>query len=159
LAALRQKIQSGSNTESIENRLAELNTQHQQTLVNLEQKEVLLQEKEAELEKLGKEKSSTDVLQTIVAEKDRLLESKENEIKELQDNWQNERAELIKPALEGVSSQLEQLKRTVSKSGYPSAAELENVIHAKVELAFCRTKMHNGGWKTKKMNFLSYDQS
>ncbi|KAI7901114.1 uncharacterized protein BX663DRAFT_514982 [Cokeromyces recurvatus] len=48
----------------------------------------------------------------LLEEKDRLLQEKQVEIEELKFQWETERAELIKPALEQVVAQLEELKET-----------------------------------------------
>lgn len=46
-------------------------------------------------------------------EKDRLLQEKQCQLEELKGQWESERAELVKPALQQVNSQLEELKETV----------------------------------------------
>jgi hypothetical protein len=97
--------------------LAEMEERNRETLSSLNQKEALLKQKEKEIEELiqvMKEKEEDGGLQSILAEKDELLQSKEEQIKALQLKWKAERAELVKPALEEVSSQLDQLKKTVS---------------------------------------------
>lgn len=97
--------------------LAEMEERNRETLSSLNQKEALLKQKEKEIEELiqvMKTKEEDGGLQSILAEKDELLQSKEEQIKALQLKWQAERAELVKPALEEVSSQLDQLKKTVS---------------------------------------------
>ncbi|KAI8341064.1 hypothetical protein BC941DRAFT_467126 [Chlamydoabsidia padenii] len=112
LMALKQRIESNpkSNVDP-EKTLAKLKSQHQETLLSLKQKEQELQEREAEIEKL-RGKSKNEDLQSILDEKDKLIQLKESQIKEMKLNWEDERAQLIKPALEGISHQLEQLKRT-----------------------------------------------
>lgn len=46
-------------------------------------------------------------------EKDRLLQEKQCQLEELKGQWETERAELVRPALQQVNSQLEELKETV----------------------------------------------
>ncbi|GAA5804058.1 hypothetical protein HPULCUR_009544 [Helicostylum pulchrum] len=45
-------------------------------------------------------------------EKDRLLQEKQCQLEELKGQWETERAELVRPALQQVNSQLEELKET-----------------------------------------------
>lgn len=91
--------------------------QHKKTLAELEAKESQLENNKKELDKL---KETLDSLQQenqtaqLLAEKDKLIKKKEEEIESLQSQYEHERAELVKPALAQVTSQLDELKETVS---------------------------------------------
>lgn len=134
LAQLRQQLDSTKNNLSTEQLISEMEERNKVTLATLQQKELLLQQKEKEIENLlskmnniqeevedendenDNDENDDEKLKEsnkLLAEKEELLQSKEEQIKELQLQWQAERAELIKPALEEVTSQLDQLKKTV----------------------------------------------
>ncbi|KAG1460011.1 hypothetical protein G6F56_006042 [Rhizopus delemar] len=89
--------------------------QHKKTLAELEAKESQLENNKKELDKL---KETLDSLQQenqtaqLLAEKDKLIKKKEEEIESLQSQYEHERAELVKPALAQVTSQLDELKET-----------------------------------------------
>jgi DNA repair exonuclease SbcCD ATPase subunit len=59
------------------------------------------------------DKEKEDMYQQL-EEKDRMLHDMQMKLEELQIQWEAERAELVKPALEQVNAQLEELKETVS---------------------------------------------
>lgn len=106
---------SATSTEALQ--LVELEQKHEEMVSELAAKEVELEETKKEIESL---KEMLDSLQQegktaqLLAEKDRLLKEKEAEMEAMQLQWENERAELVKPALAQVTSQLEELKETVS---------------------------------------------
>lgn len=100
----------------------ELEEKHKETLAELAIKEALLEETKKEMESLRETLESLqqkDQTAQLLAEKDKLLKEKECELETLQLKWENERAELIKPALAQVTTQLEELKETVSKDKKP----------------------------------------
>ncbi|KAG1052476.1 hypothetical protein G6F43_005394 [Rhizopus delemar] len=93
----------------------ELEEKHKETLAELATKEALLEETKKEMESLRETLESLqqkDQTAQLLAEKDKLLKEKECELETLQLQWENERAELIKPALAQVTTQLEELKET-----------------------------------------------
>lgn len=116
-----KKQLSATSTEALQ--LVELEQKHEEMVSELAAKEVELEETKKEVESL---KEMLDSLQQegktaqLLAEKDRLLKEKENEMEAMQLQWENERAELVKPALAQVTSQLEELKETVSLQAYSS---------------------------------------
>ncbi|KAI9476463.1 MAG: hypothetical protein EXX96DRAFT_610242 [Benjaminiella poitrasii] len=56
--------------------------------------------------------SNEDYYKQALEEKDKLLREKQLEIKELKMQWEAEKAELVKPVLEQVTAQLDELKET-----------------------------------------------
>ncbi|ORZ25543.1 hypothetical protein BCR42DRAFT_400384 [Absidia repens] len=165
LAELRQKLDSSGKPDSTtETMLAEMEARNRETLTSLQEKEALLQEKEKEIEQLAeKSKDEDGGYQSILAEKDELLQSKEEQIKALQLKWQAERAELVKPALEEVSSQLEQLKKTnedaqkrlADKEG--ELAELRSELTRRERTPSNRTKPNDVQERQKRLNRLTVD--
>ncbi|CAO3597807.1 unnamed protein product [Absidia cylindrospora] len=167
LAELRQKLDvSGKPDSTTETMLAEMEARNRETLSSLQEKEALLQEKEKEIEQLAeksKEKEEEGGYESILAEKDELLQSKEEQIKALQLKWQAERAELVKPALEEVSSQLEQLKKTnedaqkrlADKEG--ELAELRSELTRRERTPSNRTKPNDVQERQKRLNRLTVD--
>ncbi|GAA5816436.1 hypothetical protein MFLAVUS_009965 [Mucor flavus] len=75
-------------------------------------------------------------------EKDRLLQEKQCQLEELKGQWESERAELVKPALQQVNSQLEELKET-NKIAVDRLTEKEN------ELAELRAQLNRRDRKPK----------
>ncbi|KAG2233324.1 hypothetical protein INT48_007760 [Thamnidium elegans] len=75
-------------------------------------------------------------------EKDRLLQEKQCQLEELKAQWESERAELIKPALQQVNTQLEELKET-NKIAVDRLTEKEN------ELAELRAQLNRRDRKPK----------
>lgn len=120
----RQEEQDEKNSvkEDLQAELLDLETRNKETLSTLAEKETLLEESNQQLQELLKrvnidclpeEERDNEIYQQL-EEKDRLLQDKENQLEELKAQWEAERAELIKPALQQVTSQLEELKETVS---------------------------------------------
>lgn len=116
---------SATSTEALQ--LVELEQKHEEMVSELAVKEVELEETKKEVESL---KEMLDSLQQegktaqLLAEKDRLLKEKEAEMEAMQLQWENERAELVKPALAQVTSQLEELKETVSLQVHSSQSNM-----------------------------------
>lgn len=116
---------SATSTEALQ--LVELEQKHEEMVSELAAKEVELEETKKEVESL---KEMLDSLQQegktaqLLAEKDRLLKEKEAEMEAMQLQWENERAELVKPALAQVTSQLEELKETVSLQVHSSQSNM-----------------------------------
>ncbi|KAI9300146.1 hypothetical protein BJ944DRAFT_244475 [Cunninghamella echinulata] len=157
LAQLRQQLDStannSSNNKSIEDEemITEMEKRNKETLATLQQKEHLLEEKEREIQLLlSKMNHEEEVESKLLAEKEELLQSKEEQIKELQLQWQAERAELIKPALEEVSAQLDQLKKTNDEAQ-------KRLADKEAELAELRSELTRRD-RTPKNNNKSSDQ-
>ncbi|KAG1077728.1 hypothetical protein G6F42_024657 [Rhizopus arrhizus] len=83
-----------------------------------------------------------DDLYNQLAEKDKLLQDQQAQLEELKSQWEAERAELIKPALEQVTAQLEELKQT-NKVAVERLTEKEN------ELAELRSQLNRRDRKPK----------
>lgn len=123
LAVASLSVKEGQGSNDIETKVLELEAQNRDIAKMLIKKEGELEESRLQIKKLSKqikaasedekevddEKEWTEALE----EKDRLLEEKCAEIEELKLQWETERAELIKPALNQVNLQLEELKQTV----------------------------------------------
>ncbi|KAI8096580.1 uncharacterized protein BX664DRAFT_355928 [Halteromyces radiatus] len=165
LAHLRQKLDSTNNKSDIntESIVAEMEARNKETLSSLQQKEALLQQKEKEIEQLLMKAKEEEGLETILAEKNELLQSKEEQIQSLQLKWQAERAELVKPALEEVSLQLEQLKKTnedvqkrlADKEG--ELAELRTELTRRERTSSNRGKSNDVQERQKRLNRLTVD--
>ncbi|KAI8063466.1 hypothetical protein BC940DRAFT_327327 [Gongronella butleri] len=114
LARLREQLDTNkSEYSSIEQLLADMEKRNRDNMSNLQKKEELLAKREEELESVMRKMEADDGnVKHKLAAKDELLETKEQELAELKQQWQSERAELIKPALQEVTEQLDQLKRT-----------------------------------------------
>lgn len=122
VASLSVKEEQGNDNNEAE--LLQLKTQNEEIAARLMKKETELEESTLQIQKLlitsqnnseGEENCEGQVMQ-LLEEKDRLLEEKCSEIEELKLQWETERAELIKPALNQVNLQLEELKETVRTS-------------------------------------------
>lgn len=110
--------------------LLSLEARNRETLSTLAEKETLLEKSEQQLQELmnkmnqeSNEAAETTSVKSVehdlynqLAEKDKLLQDQQVQLEELKSQWEAERAELIKPALEQVTAQLEELKETVSKN-------------------------------------------
>lgn len=135
LLQLREKLSKSLSIQSIgeeNSKLIELETRNKQTLAELAEKEAQLEKSQKYIEdllkKINVENSSMEandlcdiemeVIQTKLIEKEKLLHDKEVEMEELKLQWEAERAELVKPALDQVTAQLEELKQTVSHLFY-----------------------------------------
>ncbi|KAG1446392.1 hypothetical protein G6F56_009584 [Rhizopus delemar] len=110
LEKLRNQLTETSGTQT-----QEMEEQYKQALSDIEAKEALLEESKKEmaalketLESIQQESQTAQLL----AEKDKLLKEKEDELENIQHQWESERAELVKPALAQVTCQLEELKET-----------------------------------------------
>lgn len=109
--------------DDLQAKLLDLASRHKETLATLTEKEALLDETNHQLQELLKradidclpngEERDNEIYQQL-EEKDQLLQDKENQLEELKAQWEAERAELVKPALQQVTAQLEELKETVS---------------------------------------------
>ncbi|GAN11103.1 hypothetical protein MAM1_0472d10660 [Mucor ambiguus] len=148
--------------------LLSLEARNKETLSTLAEKEVLLEKKEQQLQELmqrmnqqqqqQQQQASTtitlaeesasitsvdhDALYNQLAEKDKLLQDQQAQLEELKSQWEAERAELIKPALEQVTAQLEELKET-NKIAVERLTEKEN------ELAELRSQLNRRDRKPK----------
>ncbi|KAI7870427.1 hypothetical protein BDF14DRAFT_1774199 [Spinellus fusiger] len=103
--------------------LAEMEARNKEIMGALALKEHILEQKQNEINNLlerieedsdeeNDEEQRSDLLEQKLAEKDRLLRDKEGQLEEWKRQWQSERAELVKPALEEVTLQMNQLRRT-----------------------------------------------
>ncbi|KAF1801403.1 hypothetical protein FB192DRAFT_1437668 [Mucor lusitanicus] len=145
--------------------LLSLEARNKETLSTLAEKEALLEKKEQQLQELTQrmnrqqqqqentstgthvESASTvsvehDDLYNQLAEKDKLLQDQQAQLEELKSQWEAERAELVKPALEQVTAQLEELKET-NKIAVERLTEKEN------ELAELRSQLNRRDRKPK----------
>lgn len=125
---------SNGDKDAQESELLELKARYEEVLSTLKDKKALIEEmKKDNLVKNKAEKDHSprnsqddmhnnndnlDQLQQLLEEKERLLEEKDNQIEEMKMQWETERAELVKPALQQVNSQLEELRETVSIMKY-----------------------------------------
>lgn len=132
--------------------LLSLEARNKETLSTLAEKEALLEKKEQQLQELTQrmnrqqqqqentstgthvESASTvsvehDDLYNQLAEKDKLLQDQQAQLEELKSQWEAERAELVKPALEQVTAQLEELKETVSDVSNSSSFQGKRYSH------------------------------
>ncbi|KAL9538851.1 hypothetical protein MBANPS3_010635 [Mucor bainieri] len=146
--------------------LLSLEARNKETLSTLAEKEALLEKKEQQLQELMQrmnqqqqsqpQDSTTDNsaesasitsveqgdLYNQLAEKNKLLQDQQAQLEELKSQWEAERAELIKPALEQVTAQLEELKET-NKIAVERLTEKEN------ELAELRSQLNRRDRKPK----------
>ncbi|KAL7330902.1 hypothetical protein PS15p_203178 [Mucor circinelloides] len=141
--------------------LLSLEARNKETLSTLAEKEALLEKKEQQLQELmqkmsqQQEKSMTNAVESTsiksvehddlynqLAEKDKLLQEQQAQLEELKSQWEAERAELVKPALEQVTAQLEELKQT-NKVAVERLTEKEN------ELAELRSQLNRRDRKPK----------
>ncbi|KAL0075952.1 hypothetical protein J3Q64DRAFT_1773493 [Phycomyces blakesleeanus] len=151
--------------------LADLEARNKEIMDTLALKEQILQQKEAEIETLlerieeedhnqgqdtdsdsdsdsdldkgpSEEEQKSGLLEKKLAEKDSLLRDKERQLEDWQKQWQSERAELVKPALQEVTFQLNQLKKT-NEEAVSRLEEKEN------ELAELRAQLNRRDRKPK----------
>ncbi|KAI8636990.1 hypothetical protein BD408DRAFT_70570 [Parasitella parasitica] len=87
-------------------------------------------------------KSIEQDLHNQLAEKEQLLQKQQAQLEELKSQWEAERAELSKPALEQVTAQLEELRET-NKAAVERLTEKEN------ELAELRSQLNRRDRKPK----------
>lgn len=117
IAKQKSELEQLKNQLTTTNKAQEIEAQHKQTLSELAAKETQLEEIKKEMQAL---KETLELIQQedqtahLLAEKDKLIKEKECELETLQIQFENERAELVKPALAQVTSQLDELKETVS---------------------------------------------
>jgi uncharacterized protein with gpF-like domain len=131
LLQLRQKLHKSTSSQNLgdgtQRKLLELETRNKETLAELAEKEEELSKSQKYIEDLLKKvtvdscslqddmsDTEREVIQTKLLEKEKLLQDKEIEMEELKSQWEAEKAELIKPALDQVTAQLNELKETVS---------------------------------------------
>ncbi|KAF7728164.1 SH3 domain binding glutamic acid-rich protein-like [Apophysomyces ossiformis] len=130
LEHLRQQLNKTQESESVSETLNELERKNKETLAALEQKETMLKQRETEMaellqkleqekEKEKEEKACADQL----AERDALLRSKEQELEELQLKWKAEQAAMVKPALDEVTKQMEELKKAIQKQKHEAVLQ------------------------------------
>ncbi|KAI9281572.1 hypothetical protein BY458DRAFT_575029 [Sporodiniella umbellata] len=106
----KQKVE----LEELKNQLF-LNEHEDRERSALEIKEIQLKRIQEELDTLKKTLASLQqesLAAQLLIEKDRLLEEKQKEMEALKVQYENEKAELVKPALVQVNSQLDELKET-----------------------------------------------
>ncbi|KAG2194719.1 hypothetical protein INT47_012090, partial [Mucor saturninus] len=141
LAQLRKELsiksmeipQQPSTDDGLQKELCKLESRHKETISTLAEKEALLEETNQRLQELlmhraDKEDPSEDnEIYLQLEEKDRLLQEKDLQLEELKAQWNAERAELIKPALQQVTAQLEELKET-NKIAVDRLSEKENEL-------------------------------
>ncbi|CEG84489.1 hypothetical protein RMATCC62417_18285 [Rhizopus microsporus] len=145
LAEIEQLKTQLSATSTEVPQLVELEQKHEEMASELAAKEAELEETKKEVESL---KEMLDSLQQegktaqLLAEKDRLLKEKETEMEAMQLQWENERAELVKPALAQVTSQLEELKET-------NKVVMERLNEKEDELAELRAQLNRKDRKPK----------
>lgn len=131
-SSIRSNNTSRSNKRDTRFILMDLEVRNQETLSDLAQKEAMLEESKQQIQELLKRveleqkkeengaaedsdvSSNSEMYLQQLEEKDKLLMDKQNQLEELKLKWEAERAELIKPALDQVNLQLEELKETVS---------------------------------------------
>ncbi|KAF7726909.1 hypothetical protein EC973_008204 [Apophysomyces ossiformis] len=150
LEHLRQKLEQTpappqpSQETDVKSVLEKLESSNRETLEKLQQKESLLEQREKEIQELmHKIGQNGTTAETKLAEKDELLREKEKQLEELQIKWKAEHAALVKPALDEVTSQLEQLKKT-NEEAVQRLAEKEN------ELVELRAELNRRDRKPKK---------
>ncbi|KAG0744842.1 hypothetical protein G6F57_003915 [Rhizopus arrhizus] len=145
IAKQKSELEQLKNQLTTTNKAQEIETQHKQTLSELAAKETQLEEIKKEMQAL---KETLELIQQedqtahLLAEKDKLIKEKECELETLQIQFENERAELVKPALAQVTSQLDELKET-NKAVMERLGEKEN------ELAELRSQLNRRDRKPK----------
>ncbi|KAI7871361.1 uncharacterized protein EV154DRAFT_112027 [Mucor mucedo] len=146
LAQLRKELsiksmeipqQQSSTDDGLQKELYKLESRHKETISTLAEKEALLEETNQRLQELlmhraddkesPSEEERDNEIYLQLEEKDRLLQEKDLQLEELKAQWNAERAELIKPALQQVTAQLEELKET-NKIAVDRLSEKENEL-------------------------------
>ncbi|KAG0164965.1 hypothetical protein DFQ28_009834 [Apophysomyces sp. BC1034] len=151
LEQLRQRLeqtptQKQPQETDVKSVLENLESSNRESLAKLQQKEALLEQREKEIQELmQKIGDNGTTAENKLAEKDELLRTKEKQLEEMQMKWKAERAELVKPALEEVTFQLDRLKIT-NEEAVQRLAEKEN------ELVELRAELSRRDRKPKKQN-------
>ncbi|ORX47443.1 hypothetical protein DM01DRAFT_1396320 [Hesseltinella vesiculosa] len=160
LARLREQLDTNkSEYSSFEQAVVEMEKRNAENLQNLLQKEKLLQDRETELEQVILKMDQEGQIKNQLAEKSELLQTKEEELNSLKLQWQKERAELVRPALDEVTSQLDQLKRTNEEVQKRLAEKEGEIAELRSELTRRERRPNSKGQdeRQKRLNRLTVD--
>lgn len=134
LSITEDKIDGNKDAQEAE--LLELKARYEDVLSTLKDNEALIEEmrkgnsvknkaeekdhssRNSQEDDMHNNNNNLDQLQQLLEEREKLLEEKDSQIEEMKMQWEIERAELVKPALQQVNSQLEELRETVSIMKY-----------------------------------------